>query len=917
MRNSRAAAIVAFCTRRPWPVIALCVAAGLAGAIYAFGHFAINTDTEQLLSGDLPWVQRQLAYRQVFPPHQILAVVEAPTPELAEIAASRLVDALRRRTDLFLAVEEAQGGAFFERSTLLYPPIEQTTALATGLRRSQPALAVLAADPSLRGTMQALTLGTTAVADGKLAGAGLEQPMNRLSDMLDAVFAGRFASISWRGSLNAGPTDATAPGPARQFVEIDPKLDFSAVQPGHDATVAIRAAAQELHFADRYGASLRLTGRVPINDEQFGVLSTHAIPELLGTALMVLLILFLALRSLRIIAAVFVTLVVGFALTAALGLLLVGAFNLISISFAILFIGLGTDFSIQFAVRYRAERYEIGELGSALRSAAQKAGGPLALAAAGTAVGFFCFLPTAYRGVGELGEIAGAGMLIAYAMTMTLLPALLAVVKPPPEPRSMGFAWLAPVDRFLIRFRYPVIGATLIAVLAGTPLLARIGFDSEPIHLQNQDTEAVRTYRDLAAVPALGINAANVIAPSVDKIPSLASAAGKLPEVAATHSLLDLIPADQERKLAAIRQAGAALRPALSPPATQAAPTDAERVAAINEAATALQRLATAPPDAATAPPPIPGVGRLMPLLQRLAEAPPAMRDKAEAALVLPLQRNLDRLRNMLDPQPVGAQTLPPSLARDWLAPDGRARVEIMPQGDQENGAVLRRFAGAVLGLDPDAAGTPIELYWSERTAIGAFVKAGILAVAAVAVILLVALRRVGDVLLTLLPLLVAGLVTPELMVLLGLSFNFANVIALPLLLGVGVAFKIYYVMAWRRGRTNLLQSTLTRAVLFSALTTATAFGSLWLSNQPGMSSMGRLMALALACTLAAAVLFQPALMGPPRRPHREAPLPAPAPPAWVPYCEPEPEPRREPQGEPEPEREPEVVAASSQLRPR
>ena len=102
------------------------------------------------------------------------------------------------------------------------------------------------------------------------------------------------------------------------------------------------------------------------------------------------------------------------------------------------------------------------------------------------------------------------------------------------------------------------------------------------------------------------------------------------------------------------------------------------------------------------------------------------------------------------------------------------------------------------------------------------------------------------------------------------LPLNFANIIALPLLLGVGVAFKIYYIMAWRRGRTALVQSTLTRAVIFSAMTTATAFGSLWLSSHPGTSSMGKLMALALVCTMAAAVLFQPALMGPPRQTARE-----------------------------------------------
>jgi predicted RND superfamily exporter protein len=121
-------------------------------------------------------------------------------------------------------------------------------------------------------------------------------------------------------------------------------------------------------------------------------------------------------------------------------------------------------------------------------------------------------------------------------------------------------------------------------------------------------------------------------------------------------------------------------------------------------------------------------------------------------------------------------------------------------------------------------------------------------------------------VLLTLVPLIMAATVTLELCVLLDLPLNFANILALPLLLGVGVAFKIYYIMAWRAGKTRLLESTLTRAVIFSAMTTATAFGSLWLSHHPGTSSMGKLMALSLVCTMAAAVLFQPVLMGPPRQ---------------------------------------------------
>ena len=126
-------------------------------------------------------------------------------------------------------------------------------------------------------------------------------------------------------------------------------------------------------------------------------------------------------------------------------------------------------------------------------------------------------------------------------------------------------------------------------------------------------------------------------------------------------------------------------------------------------------------------------------------------------------------------------------------------------------------------------------------------------------------LRRITDVLLTLVPLLVAGAVTLEICVLIGMPLNFANIVALPLLLGVGVAFKIYYVTAWRSGRTNLLQSSLTRAIFFSAMTTATAFGSLWLSSHPGTASMGKLLAMSLVTTLAAVLLFQPALMGKPR----------------------------------------------------
>jgi hypothetical protein len=324
-------------------------------------------------------------------------------------------------------------------------------------------------------------------------------------------------------------------------------------------------------------------------------------------------------------------------------------------------------------------------------------------------------------------------------------------------------------------------------------------------------------------------------------------------------TLSSFIPADQDRKIAALKTASQRLGAALDPQAPQPAPNDQEVVAAIQQAATDLSQDAEKKSGSAAD-----AARQVSGLLRRLADADAGVRAKAEAAIVPPLIFDLDQLRSSLAPEAI--KTLPANLVRDWVLPDGKARIEALPKGDPNDTNVLRSFATAVLRAEPTATGPAISYYESAKTVTAAFVEAGILALVAIAILLFIALRRVTDVLLTLIPLLLAGAVTLELCVLDGFALNFANIIALPLLLGVGVAFKIYYIMAWRAGKTGLLQSTLTRAVIFSAMTNAVAFGSMWASSYPGMSSMGKMMALALFCTMAAAVLFQPVLMGRPRQ---------------------------------------------------
>jgi uncharacterized protein len=848
---------VNFCTQCAWWVILAGATLGVLSTAYTVMHFAITTDINRLISDHISWTKREAKFESEFPQWGIMVVVDAPTPELADRATTKLMEALSKRTDVIREIRRPDGGSFFERNGLLFQSPEQLARITKGLTDAEPILETLAADPSLRGQLDALSFAVMGVQRGKLKLDDLTRPLTMVADALDDVLGGRPASFSFRAL--ASDTPATMRD-RRGIIEVDPKLNFGALMPGLAATDAIRQIARDHNLAGDYQARIRLTGRVPINDDEFGTLKQGAALNALLSIVAVLVILWLALHSPRIILAVVLSLVVGLAATAACGLLMIGAFNLISVAFAALFIGIGLDFGIQFSVRYRSERHDHQDILMALKSAADKAGSALALAAAAITIGFFSFLPTAYRGLSQLGQIAGCGMLIAFAMSITLLPALLRVLNPPGEPHAMGFKFLAPIDHFTDRHRIPIVVGTLVIVLALSPLLYFVRFDFNPLNLRSSKVESVATFLSLRKDPETGANSIEISAPTLDAANAMAKRLTALPEVGRTLTLSSFVPDDQDEKLKRIEETANALDSALNPVALDPPPRDGDNVDDLTATADSLRKIAGEQqgPGAAAA-------RRAAELFARLAGAHPSRRTEATAVFVPPLQASLDGLRRALKPEKVTLDNLPAEIKDDWLAKDGHARVQLLPRGDPNDNNVLRDFATAVLKVEPSATGTAVSLVASERTVLGAFIEAGILALIAIALLLWVTLRRLGDVLLTLVPLLLAGVVTMEVCVIIGLPLNFANIIALPLLLGVGVAFKIYYIMAWRAGKTSLLESALTRAVVFSAMTTATAFSSLWLSNDPGLSSMGALMALSLVCTLAAAVLFQPLLMGPPR----------------------------------------------------
>jgi hopanoid biosynthesis associated RND transporter like protein HpnN len=831
----------------------------MASVGYTATHFAINTDINKLISPDINWRQRELVFGKAFPGHfgTTLVVIDAPTAELASQASSALTKRLAAQPDNFRSVEDLIRSEFFSRNGLLFGPTEDVERLTQGLGQAGPVIGTLVGDPSLRGMTRALSFAFIAIQNHSTTLDALARPLSMAADTLDDVLAGRAAAFSWQELLIGHRQSASD---VRHFIEVNPVLDYSELEPGRKSSNAIRQAVTDLDIASRYQARVRLTGLVPMADEEFASVQQGALVNGLGTVVVVLVILWLALKSGRLISAVFINLFVGLSVTAALGLIMVGALNMISVAFAVLFVGLGVDFGIQFSVRYRAERHDVPALHTALELAARKVGVPLTLAAAAVAAGFMSFMPTDYRGVSELGQIAGVGMLIAYATSITMLPALLVMLNPPGEPANIGYQALAPVDRFLQRFRIPVIAGTIAVAAIGSPLLYYLTFDFDPIHLRSPETESISTLLDLGGDSRVGINSINVVMPSLDAANTAAARLAKLPEVLQADTLQNYLPQDQDKKLAMIRELDGRLGTLLQRPAPPTPPSDAENVAALYGVADQITRIAGntkgAGADAAR---------RLATDSVKLAQADASLRDKAQTAFALPLATDIGDLQNFLKATPVTKDNLPQNLKRQWVTPDGRARVEVAPKGNTDDTNVLRRFAKAVLAVNPDAVGGPISILESGNTVVTAFLEAGAYALFSIALLLWIVLRRFGDMLLTLAPLMLAGIATLEICVLIGMPLNFANIIALPLLLGIGVAFKIYYIMAWRAGQANPLQSSLTRAVIWSALTTATAFGSLWLSKHPGTSSMGKLLALSLMCTLAAAVLFQPALMGKPR----------------------------------------------------
>ena len=826
---------------------------GAGAGVYASHHLGVNTDTDRMFSSSLPWRQRAMAMERAFPQFQglLVAVIDAKQPEAAQETARDLAHALAADHTDFTTVRRPDASPYFQREGLLFLSTPELTHLLDRTIDAQPFLGTLSADPTSRGLFSALGLLGQGVTHGGADLAPYREELQAFHAAMAAALAGHAQPLSWQEMLSGGLGSL---GGKYEFVLAKPRLDFHSLAPGGAATEAIRAAAAKLPFVQSGAAHVRITGSVALADTQFASVAQGAVTGLIGSVVLITLWLVLAVRSWRLILPILGTLGLGLLLTLLFAATAIGTLNLVSVGFGVLFVGIAVDFAIQFTVRFREAKRDAGDQAAALRLTARRAGSAILVAALATAAGFLAFVPTAFSGVAELGLIAGTGMLIAFFCTMTFLPAAITLCRARDERAEVGFAWGRPADTFLTRWHRPILVSFAALVVLSVALAPRLAFDSDPLDTQNQNTEAMRTLRDLMGQPLSNPYSIDILAPNVADARVLAAKLRRLPTVASALTIDSFVPKEQDTKLAVVSDTADLLAPSLLPPANPRPATPAEiraaADAALKQIDPALHLLAQRDPLHAIADD-----------LAKVARAPDSTVRAVDGALTQFLPLELDRLRTALSALPANVASVPPDIARDWILPDGRARVQVLPVAAARNSQGLHRFVAEVTRVAPDAGGTAVTVVASSDTIVGAFRAAAVAALLAIAVILVVALGRLRDAALVLAPLLLSAALTLLVMVLLPLPLNYANIIALPLLLGVGVSFNIYFVMNWRAGRREMLASATARAVTFSALTTGTAFGSLALSGHPGTASMGALLLISLGCTLVASLVFVPALL--------------------------------------------------------
>lgn len=823
-------------------LVALILALTAGAGWYAANSLKVNTDTSAMLDPTLDYLVRAAELREAFPEtkSEILVVIRGRTIDETDAFLADLRQRTQAKPAIFESVFAPSEEPFFRQNGLLYLEADELEGRLTQLSRAAGLIETLVKTPTAGALFATLADNDALAARSDLGKETLDALYGELATVVEGAGDPTAAPFAWMSAIDVGGDETVT-----RTLSVTPKLDFTRLQPAKPAVATLRAEIDALRpeFGGRVEAYV--TGDPALRADELASVTEGIGLSFLVSFLAVAFLLLVCLRSGGLALIASIALVVTITLTSAFAAAAIRELNLVSIAFTVLLVGLGIDFAIHFLLHFQERRSENDTLAAAVRDAAHDSGGGLALAVVTTIVGFLAFVPTAFHGIAQLGVIASAGVAIAFLTTFTFLPAAIAAFPNTAGPRRFK---KRRGSRVLDMLSVPVAAATIVAGVVALYFLPQARFDADPMSLRDPKSPSVVGFNILFESPDTVPYRLTYVAADEAEAARVINAARALDVVRTTRSISNFVPEDQDDKLSLIDYSIGPLAFALD-----AAPDPAAPGPSFDKGVRALvSRLDATHPEGSP--------GRR--LATALKAVDPTAQGVIEQRLFAYWPALIERLRDQTKAAPVDESSLPPALAARYQTEDGRRRVDILPAEDLRDPAALGRFVDAVDAAAPGVSGGAIQSRKSGETIAAAMLQATAIALGGMLAMLILIVRRPGEVALMMAPLLLAAILTVAASVVFDIPFNYANIIVLPLLLGLGIDSSIHIVLSRRRMAIggSVHETSTPRAVLFSALTTIASFGSLMLSPHRGTASMGELLSIALAISLLCTLIVLPAL---------------------------------------------------------
>ncbi len=860
--------------RYPYAVLFLVTLLAGLSLLYSYQHLSINTDTAELIAPDAPFQQNRRKFEKAFSQdmHTLLLVVESDTPELTKSATKRLGRLLSTDKASFDSVYIPNENDFFHKNGLLFLDPQDLQTISANLAQAQPFIGRIWEEPNLSGFLAILKDALKPENTDQTVPIDLSALIDKVSRALHKSVNGENSLLSWEELIAEKKISHSSP--KNGFIIVLPKFDYAKIRPAENAIESIRKKVAEIQDPNLPTVKVWVTGEVGLEDDELLGMSAGTFTATILSIVLVAFILLVAYRSVVLSLATFVTIGLGMLFCAAFAAFSVQKLNLISVAFAVSNIGLGVEYAIHFCLRYRDNLLHHINKEHALRSTLTSTGSSLLLCAGTTAIGLYAFIPTNYKGVSELGLLAGTSLFICLLITLIVLPALLKVapafvsttISDKPKTRPGIFTLLAEkIAAFTLHFAKFIALATLALAAISVALVFKVQTDFNPINLRDPNTESVIAFKNLMKDKETSPMTLTVLTRNEQETKTLQQKLAKVDSVDKSISLYDFMPSEQEDKLAIIEDMAmvlgsqAQIFPSLQP--------DTDPVPAINNLINSIDEALPQKTNAHELEVLQAFKKELQDILLELAARQEPNRrqfiEKIQTTLIGTLPHAMNELYESFNAKEITLADIPMDVKERWLSKDGWYRIQIFPKKDLNNLADLREFITDVQAIEPDTTDLPI-MYWeSMKEVIAAFQQAIVIALITITILLFAIRRNFTDTILVMVPLILSGLFTMASTVLTGTPINFANIIALPLLLGLGVDNGIHMVEKLRHSvseEQNIYQSSTARAMFYGALTTASSFAGLAFSPHQGIASMGLIITMGIFWIMVCTFIILPAI---------------------------------------------------------